>query len=333
MRRLRSSILLQREHRMSVRCVRTLHRSRCLYASQHLPHWRHCADGVCNDTGRSVPDDTPCGLDAACRGGLCTCGNAQGFTPAFFSCSSDIDCQTGAVCVDHGDSAFFCKPLCTTDTECEPYRSSFPSIRCAEVTCSNGRAPGIFACNDAPGRLASSYDESRCCSGRDDGGEISANGCSDGTREGLEDTSRFPLIAACGATWPASSLRTSPTGTPCGNSLGECIVPADACGPGWHICARPPYGPSDVSSKVNLSQCMSLSGEFAFAVDAFACEPCSASGFGAACCGDPCVQQNGHCVFPNQTAWFGILDDHYNLCSDIVASYPGFQGVLCCRGS
>jgi hypothetical protein len=156
-----------------------------------------------------------------------------------------------------------------------------------------------------------------------------ATGCSDGDREAFLDGSSFPAIAGCAANWPESALDAPKSGVACGNSLGECLVPADACDRGWHVCGVPPYGPTDVSAKITADQCAAQSGEFAMAVGDIACAPCSTAS-GAACCGSLCIQQGGSCVFPSRTAWFGVIDGHVNLCSDIIAAYA-HQGVLCCR--
>jgi hypothetical protein len=311
----------------------------CL-ASVSCPPANACHTGLttcspapaCIDTGTSIPDGIACGSTASCQGGRCTCGASNGTTPAFVSCSSSTSCQPGFLCVDNnGDGVFFCKPACSTNADCAPYQASLPTLRCAAAACFNGRTPGIFACNDNPGRLHSSYDVTSCCGGGD-AGPVSDIGCSDGTREGFVDRTMFPTLAGCGALWPESSMRSPKDGVPCGNSLGTCAVPADACAAGWHVCATPPYGPADVSSKITAAECAAQPGEFAMAVGDQRCEPCDITGDGAACCGMICVQQNGSCVFPGETAWFGVIDGHDNRCSDIVASYLGFQGVLCCRG-
>jgi hypothetical protein len=61
-------------------------------------------------------------------------------------------------------------------------------------------------------------------------------GCSDGEREGYLDN---PTIAACKAAWIGElDLRAVPTGAACGDDLGLCAAPTDACAHGWHICAR-----------------------------------------------------------------------------------------------
>jgi hypothetical protein len=284
------------------------------------------------DTGTGIPDGIACGFTASCQGGRCTCGNSTGNTPAFVGCASSTTCQPGFVCVDNdGDGAFFCKPVCATNADCAAYLPSLPTLRCSAVSCFDGQTPGISACNDNPGRLHVTYDVTSCCGGSGDGAVVSDIGCSDGTREGFVDRVTFPTIAGCGAVWPESSMRSPKNGAPCGNSLGSCAVPANACAVGWHVCGTPPYGPADVSSKISAAQCVAQTGEFAMAVGDQQCEPCDITGNGAACCGTICVQQNGSCVFPSQTPWFGVIDGHDNLCSDIIADHLS-QGVLCCRG-
>src|SRR6188768_595442 len=137
---------------------------------------------------------------------------------------------------------------------------------------------------------------------------ISLTGCSDGTREGFLPLSNWPRIAGCTAKWPRSSLRAAKTGGACGYETNGCTVPADACGTGWHVCASPPYGPSEISSQATQSECASQPGAFVAAVGDQFCEPCSVDGAGAACCGERCVQQNGNCIYPGMTAWFGMVD-------------------------
>lgn len=285
----------------------------------------------CVDTGTSIPDGIACGSTASCQGGRCTCGASSGNTPAFVGCASSTACQPGFVCVDNnGDGVFYCKPVCATDADCAAYLPSLPTLRCAEASCFGGEVPGVSACNDNPGRLHPAYDATSCCGGGD-GGPVSDIGCSDGTREGFVDRAKFPTIAGCEAVWPESSMRSLKGGVACGNSLRSCAVPADACAVGWHVCAAPPYGPADVSSKITITDCLAQTGEFAMAVGDQQCDPCDVTGYGAACCGTICVQQNGSCVFPGQTAWFGVIDGHDNLCSDIIANHLS-QGVMCCRG-
>jgi hypothetical protein len=158
-----------------------------------------------------------------------------------------------------------------------------------------------------------------------------AIGCSDGTREAFVSTTQFPGIAGCAGTWDESSMQTPSTGVACGNTLNlTCTVPADLCATGWHICGDPPYGPTDISYRISETQCFAESGEFVAALGDQVCDPCSPSGYGAACCGSGCVQQNGSCIWPGMTAWFGILDGHPDLCGDIQNDYSQL-GALCCH--
>jgi hypothetical protein len=153
------------------------------------------------------------------------------------------------------------------------------------------------------------------------------SGCSDGTREGFTAPGAYPAIAGCGANWPMGSLRAPKTGVPCGHGLGTCATPADACGTGWHVCATPPYGPTDVSARATAAECLAQPGSFAIAVGDQRCDPCTVDGDGAACCGNGCVQQNGSCIYPNMTAWVGVIGGHKNVCTAIESNG---RGVLCC---
>jgi hypothetical protein len=90
--------------------------------------------------------------------------------------------------------------------------------------------------------------------------------CSDGTRDAYGDAAMFPRIAGCLATWPgAPSLRDPPIGSACGNDLGPCVVPADACGSGWHVCAR--SGDVTELHALTADQCREISGRFVAASD------------------------------------------------------------------
>jgi len=159
---------------------------------------------------------------------------------------------------------------------------------------------------------------------------VSLSGCSDGTREGFLPVGVWPHIAGCAAQWPRGSLRDAKTGTACGFGSTVCNVPADACGFGWHVCAIPPFGPTDVSDQATQEECAAQPGAYAIAVGDQTCEPCTSAGAGAACCGDGCVQQNGSCVYPGMTAWFGMINNYVNKCGAIESALEG-RGVLCCR--
>lgn len=159
---------------------------------------------------------------------------------------------------------------------------------------------------------------------------VSISGCSDGTREAFLPMSAWPNLAGCTATWPRASLRAAKTGAPCGFQLGQCAAPADACGDGWHVCASPPYAPTEISEQATADECAAQPGAYVAAVGDQACEPCSEAGHGAACCGNGCVQQNGSCIYPGQTAWFGVYNGYKNVCGAIESDLAQ-RGVLCCR--
>jgi hypothetical protein len=73
-------------------------------------------------------------------------------------------------------------------------------------------------------------------------------GCSDGTREGFGDLSKFKTIAACDGAWDVPGIFDRPVS--CGRKAGNtgenvagagCSV-SDLCAEGWHVC----YGRDDV---------------------------------------------------------------------------------------
>jgi hypothetical protein len=68
-------------------------------------------------------------------------------------------------------------------------------------------------------------------------GDPAIVGCADGQREAFVDAAKFPKVAGCIGEWPdLANLRAAPTGGTCGDDLGPCAVPADACASGWHVC-------------------------------------------------------------------------------------------------
>ena len=191
--------------------------------------------------------------------------------------------------------------------------------------CEVDLSSSIANCGGCGQAFACAADETCEC-----GACISVSGCSDGQREAFLPTSTWPHIAGCTAAWPSSSLRDPKTGGTCGLELGVCQVPADACGKGWHVCAIPPFGPTEVSTQATEEECAAQPGAFVAAVGDQICEPCTADGTGAACCGIGCVQQNGSCIYPGMTAWFGVVNGYVNLCGAI-ESNSAQRGVLCCR--
>jgi hypothetical protein len=84
-------------------------------------------------------------------------------------------------------------------------------------------------------------------------------GCADGEREAFVDV-RFVDIAGCAATWTGTpSLRAARTGTACGDDLGGCAVPADACDVGWHVCGDA-GDPLDLSTRISGAECANPGG-------------------------------------------------------------------------
>ena len=68
-------------------------------------------------------------------------------------------------------------------------------------------------------------------------GDPAMIGCADGQREGFVDAARHPTVAGCLGQWQGiQTLRSYPTGMPCGDDRGMCNTPADLCAAGWHIC-------------------------------------------------------------------------------------------------
>lgn len=158
-------------------------------------------------------------------------------------------------------------------------------------------------------------------------------GCSDGTRESFKDVGKFPAIAGCAATWPNASMLAARKIERCGNSAGGCVVPADACATGWHVCGNANDIAADLTSRVGLQDCLAQPGSFAAALGDIACRPCTdQNSAGAVCCGSKCVQQNGNCAWPGQTPWFGVRDGTRQVCGRIENPTVSVEiGVLCCR--
>jgi hypothetical protein len=127
-----------------------------------------------------------------------------------------------------------------------------------------------------------------------------------------------------------NTLLAPSTGRPCGGE-SVCSVPADACSPGWHICGIGAYGPKDLSDRISSDQCRdAVDGEMVAALGDQSCD-CYRGGAGAICCGKKCIQQGGSCVWPNSTAWFGMVDGHVQSCGDIEMKWGGAYGVMCCK--
>lgn len=279
-----------------------------------------------DDRGGTDNDSADAGAPAGADGGASTCGDGLcPCAPGKHRCGSS--CEPDEATTSCGSSCIPCPVPKNGIATCLQGRCG--------IDCDVGFTPCGASCVD----ITSDADHCGGCDpqnqcGADttcvDGQCVSSSGCSDGSREGFNPISAFPEIAGCKANWSFASLRAAKTSAACGNSLGECAVPADACGEGWHVCAAPPYGPTDVSSRVTAEQCLAQPGSYALAVGDQSCEPCSTTGDGAACCGNECVQQEGNCVFAGKTAWIGVIDGYKNVCGKMEAHYAS-MGVACCR--
>jgi hypothetical protein len=163
-------------------------------------------------------------------------------------------------------------------------------------------------------------------------------GCADGRREAFHELASYPYIAGCAATWSGTpNLRALATGVACGDGLGSCAVPADACAPGWRLCGSE----GDVSELLQLTQLecrIRHDGRFVAAtsswVDETTCGSSSGSleGYGcfddgvssdAVCCGD-CGSTICHsAIWPSRGT---------PVVTGPCAAMPatGITGVLCC---
>jgi hypothetical protein len=226
-------------------------------------------------------------------------------------------CEDGGACLDGGSCG---DATCVQDPESRD--GSLPGD-------ADAGALGDFDAGGAP--LTHDGGPGNADAGR---GNAALIGCSDGTREGLTDIVLFPDIAACGARWSMASLRVprSSASAWCGGE-SDCASPADACSASWHVCGAT-GGSADLSTRISADQCRRLStGEFVAALADVACDECGVgNGYGAVCCGESCVNQESSCVWPGETAWFGVVEGHVQACGDIELKWDvGAYGVMCCR--
>jgi hypothetical protein len=169
-------------------------------------------------------------------------------------------------------------------------------------------------------------------------------GCSDGQREAFVDAAAYPRIAGCLAAWQdTKSMRAPSSGAACGDDGSECAVPADACGPGWHVCGAPDGKLSDLT-QITAEQCENAGGG-RFSAGISHCEKqdgceydtgaeadyeCFESGWcsESVCCGRDCGEF-GACVdgvWPGKTH---IAQGTDQGCGATSSRRAG--GVLCCR--
>jgi hypothetical protein len=173
-------------------------------------------------------------------------------------------------------------------------------------------------------------------------GDPAVVGCADGQREAFVDLAASPKVAGCIGEWSGvTSLRAPASGAGCGDDLGACGAPADACAQGWHICGF--NGSLSEVSAIDPAKCEAAGGgKFVAAIshcktqngcqyedprtgtyDCFDSGWCSE----AVCCGSDCG--TGSC--PS-----GIWEGHTHIaigtdqgCGAIRTSRA--RGVLCCK--
>lgn len=245
-----------------------------------------------------------------------------------------------------------CAALLVTLTAC--YSPSPPlAIPCGE----NGVCPGGQACDPRTNRCGVGGTDAAIDAPPDPGdartdassdarpdatpdATMNLSGCADGQREAFVSPQQFPLVAGCAATWPDTpSLRAPATGAACGDDLGSCAVPADACAAGWHVC-----GTSGVLAElpaVQPDECAAAgTGRFVAAMshctnNVDTCEygptlPCFDSDFCSepVCCGSGCVTDQGclDALWPGATP---IATSTGVGCGMFPATLA--EGVLCCE--
>jgi len=279
------------------------------------------SDGVLDDGGTTDASVSPLEgteLDAKVRDRDARAGNARdGAVDAAADARSGADgaAQVGpAPARDAGGVRADAAPT-------PPPRCPEEQLMCGEICVDprNDRAHcgGCAACNAG----------STCLNGN-----CVETGCSDATREAFVDLAKFPTLAGCAATWSASSMRAERKLPRCGDGSAACEVPLDACAAGWHVCGNSEDNAVDITSRLAQPDCAAQKGRFAAAVGDQSCTPCSADGSGAACCGDDCVQQQGSCLWPMATAWFGVRQGVLQRCGAIANPTPSPAiGVMCCR--
>jgi hypothetical protein len=165
-------------------------------------------------------------------------------------------------------------------------------------------------------------------------------GCADGEREGFVDRDRFPNIASCVADWlGVANMRAPRSDEFCGDDLGQCNRPADACMRGWHICMTDGNS-DDLSQHIEGGDCDGATGgQGAFAGASSHCSvrqdcgydeplPCFTNGYcsEAVCCGTDCAF--GACadgVFEGQTP---MIPGGGRGCG---RTGNNADGVICCR--
>jgi len=298
--------------------------------------WGQCFGGVrpTDEECNGLDDDCDGEVDEGEGGGPLVCGDNEG------DCSH-ID---GFVRADDSTCVFRLhspgERQCGVQGVCEPPLCQDYEEQVVEV-CSDCEA--MAGCEgDEPGFCEPLEPGTPCGEGGacDGFGTCRTPGCSDGEREGFVDAAAYPDVAACEADWRRRhSLREARTGAACGDDLGQCAAPADACDEGWHVCMVAGDA-ADLSDRVTGAECASdVAGEGVYVAasshcsDRDVCEyheplPCWGQGHCSepVCCGTGCGM--GGCA---DAVWAGgtsIAPDWNRGCAQVGNNA---NGVLCCR--
>jgi hypothetical protein len=173
-------------------------------------------------------------------------------------------------------------------------------------------------------------------------------GCADGQREGFQDATAFPDLAACAGGWTtAGILGRSPV---CGRLSGDdslnpdgigCAT-EDLCAEGWHVCAS--TAEVATASPTGCASDLPAGTFFAAAVsgdggdecdggtnDLFGCGTVGRAAAGSCvpldrASGDECADLSGEWDCPG-----AFLIGSSTEAEDVLKNGPGGGGVLCCR--
>jgi hypothetical protein len=170
-------------------------------------------------------------------------------------------------------------------------------------------------------------------------------GCADGQREAFIDAAAFPTIAGCIAEWDGRvGLRAARTqGGGCGDDLGPCGAPEDACAAGWHLCGD--TGAVADLLRVTPEQCAQAGGG-RFVAALSHCKTQSGCNYEPAQTANYACFDSGWCSEPvccgNDCGQFGVCRDgvwkgatHIPVGTDQGCGAIGSsraRGVLCCKG-
>jgi hypothetical protein len=279
------------------------------------------SSGALSDSSAGKGPDEPSHTDAAFASdaGELDADDAEGMMSSAKDAANPDDQDARAEAALEGGGADAASPI---DADAGPSCQSF------ELDC-HGRCIDPSSDSVHCGRCDQPCTANETCL---DGACANVSGCSDGTREAFVDVHAFPTIAGCAAGWSLSSMAAAPTGQRCGNGLAlPCLVPADACAAGWHVCGL--RGPRELSDRVTRAECVTPPGRFAAAISDHHCDECgNGFGYGAVCCGASCWVEGGTCVWPDATPWFGLDANRYIMaCAAIHNPLPDSQGALCCH--